>query len=92
MDEERFELALEEVEDGEDEGERLKRGGGSVGRVDCWAQEVDEGVDEEGAEVLDYENGAPGDLGTWCGCEWMDGERRRLEERGRGNGLPRSLT
>jgi len=35
--------------------------------------QVDEGVDEERAEVFDEEDGAPGDLGTWRGVSWEVG-------------------
>lgn len=42
-------------------------GGGDVLAVmvvEVGADQVDEGVDEEGAEVFDEEDGAPSDLGT----------------------------
>lgn len=60
MDEEGFELAFEEVEGQEDAGEGLQVGG--LGRrvgVDVGACEVEERVDEEGAEVFDDEDGSP---------------------------------
>ena len=49
----------------EDEGEGLEGRGGDIagGRVEVGTQGVDKGVDEDGAEVLDHEDGAPGDLG-----------------------------
>lgn len=88
VDEQRFELALEEVEGEEDAGEGLQVGG--LGRrvgVDVGAGEVEERVDEEGAEVFDDEDGSPGDLEA-CGCVSWDVEGGFL---GGGYG-PRSLT
>jgi hypothetical protein len=79
VDEEGFEFALGEVQDDEDHGEEL--GGGGRGDVDAvvvvevWADQVDEGVDEEGAEVLDEEDGAPGYLGAWVGVSCVGDER-----------------
>ena len=32
-------------------------------------------MDEEGAEVFDQEDGAPGDLGTWRGVRLEEGDR-----------------
>ena len=67
MDEEGFELALEEVQDDHPEGQGLKgrraivEGGQGV---DVRAEVVEERVDEERAEVLDDEDGTPGDLRT----------------------------
>ena len=67
MDEESFELALEEVEDNHPEGEGLQGRRALVeGRegVDVRAEVVNERVDEERAEVFDDEDGTPGDLRT----------------------------
>ena len=77
MNEERLELTLEEVEGyhGQRESLRCSRGRegriarGRMGVVKVGAEEVDEWVEEEGPEVFDYEDCAPGDLGS-CG----DGE------------------
>jgi len=46
-------------------------------------------VDEEGAEVFDEEDGAPGDLGTWRVVSWEVGGGRGGEGRG---SIPRSFT
>lgn len=62
---ERLELALHEVDHDEGEGEAGGEGraGEVVGRVrvleNVGSQEPDCGVDEHGAEVLDYENDLP---------------------------------
>jgi hypothetical protein len=67
VDEEGFELALEEVQDDHPEGEGLQGRGALVGGregVDVRAEVVDERVDEERAEVFDDEDGTPGDLRT----------------------------
>jgi len=47
--------------------------GGAVVVVKVGPDQVDEGVDEERAEVFDEEDGAPGDLGTWRGVSWEVG-------------------
>lgn len=69
VDEECFDLALDEVEDGHvgDEGLEGGDGGGGDGAgvvgVEVGTEEVEnDGVDEERAEVFDYEDGTPGDL------------------------------
>ena len=59
VDEEGFELALGEVDHDEDQRERLEVGcatacGAGVGEV-----EVEEGMDQEGAEIFDEEDCAP---------------------------------
>lgn len=67
VDEDGFQLALEEVQRDHPEGEGLEGRGALVEGgegVDVRAEVVEDGVDEEGAEVFDYEDGAPGDLGT----------------------------
>lgn len=68
VEEDAFELALEEVEGGENHEEGLSGGslgdGGEVG-VEVGAGEVEEGVDDERAEVFDNEDGAPANLRTW---------------------------
>ena len=38
--------------------------------VEVGADEVDEGVNEEGADVFDEEDGAPCDLGAWRDVNW----------------------
>ncbi len=66
VDEEGFEFAFDEVEGDGYAGEGLEgrgRGGGSA--VDVGAEEVEEGVDEEGTEVFDDEDGSPCDLRAW---------------------------
>lgn len=79
MDEDCFEFALEEVQGYHPEGEGLEgRGSGEGGvggefadgegvrvAVDVGSQVVEGWVDEEGAEVFDYEDCAPGDLGAY---------------------------
>jgi len=71
MDKESLELALEEMDKNEIEEQALIRGGGDGGdggrevRVDVGTEfwDEEEGVDEEGAEVFNYEDGAPANLG-----------------------------
>lgn len=68
VDEDGFQLALEEVQCDHPEGEGLKGGGALVeGRelVDVGAKVVEDRVDEKGSEVFDDEDGAPCDLRTW---------------------------
>lgn len=61
MDEQRFELAFEEVEGYERAGEVAEEGG----RVGRGGEEVvEEGVDEQGTEVFEDEDEAPGYLGA----------------------------
>lgn len=69
VDEEGFVLALHEVAEEHGEDEKLGRGEGLVGGagVDVWAQGDEGTVNEEGAEVLDNEDGAPCHLGACCG-------------------------
>lgn len=55
VDEECFELALDEVKHYECEGERLKLR--RAGRR--WQQGVQHGMDEDGAKIFDQEDGAP---------------------------------
>jgi hypothetical protein len=91
VDEEGFEFAFEEVEGDEGAGEGLEgRGSGAGGFVDVGSGEVEERVDEEGAEIFDDKDGAPGDLEAWDGVI-----RRELAEwcgvREDGD-IPRSLT
>lgn len=66
MHEECLEFTLCEVDDAHEEREPLKRGCGRGGAVHVWAEEEDERVDEQRAEVFDNEDCAPRDLGT-CG-------------------------
>lgn len=57
VDEEGFELALGEMETDEGEGEGLKVGGAGAA-VGCGREdEVEERVDQEGAEILDFVGG-----------------------------------
>lgn len=76
VDEEGLVLALEEVdvEEGEEEPLNLCDGRGGLGDVlelagedgvEVGTDEGDEGVEEDGAEVFDYEDGAPGYLRTF---------------------------
>lgn len=66
MHEERFVLAFREVDDAHEQGEALERGCRLAVRVvDVRTESVHEGVDEEGSEVFDDEDGAPGYLGAW---------------------------
>lgn len=76
VDEEGLVLALEEMEVEEGKEEPLDLGHGRLGlvlvgpraeAVNVWAKQGDEDVEENGAEVFDHEDGAPGDLGA-CGC------------------------
>lgn len=63
-------LALGEVDDAHEECELLQRRGGLVGGVEERPREVHERVDQKRAEVLDNEDGAPGDLRTCASiCE-----------------------
>ena len=64
--EEGLELALGEVQRDEPQREGLQVGGRARGgrAVDGGPQEVDQRVDEQGPEVFDQEDGAPGDLGA----------------------------
>lgn len=73
VDEHGLVLALEEVEveEGEEEPLDLRHGrlglvlvGPRAEAVDVGAEQRDEDVEEDGAEVLDHEDGAPGDLGA----------------------------
>lgn len=67
VDEERLELALEEVQHNHPKGQGLQGRGALVegGQgVDVRAEVVEERVDEERAEVFDDEDGTPGDLRT----------------------------
>ena len=73
VDEKGLELAFKEVHEDEVEEELLvggRRDGGDGAlevRVNVGAEfrDEEEGVDEEGAEVFNYENGAPANLGAW---------------------------
>jgi len=66
VDEEGFEFAFDEVEGDGYAGEGLQGRGRGVGAgVYVGAEEVEEWVDEEGAEVFDDEDGAPCDLRAW---------------------------
>jgi hypothetical protein len=66
VDEEGLDLALEEVAGEEGEAEPLGLGHGLVAvGVEEGAQGEDGEVQDDGAGVLDDEDGAPGDLGAW---------------------------
>ena len=47
------------------DGEGLEGGRRGGSGVDGGAEEVEEWVDQQGPEVFDYEDGAPGDLEAW---------------------------
>lgn len=67
VDEEGLELALDKVQHDHPKGQGLQGRGAIVEggqRVDVRAEVVEERVDEERAEVLDDEDGTPGDLRT----------------------------
>ena len=67
VDEESLELALDKVQHDHPKGQGLQGRGAIVEggqRVDVRAEVVEERVDEERAEVLDDEDGTPGDLRT----------------------------
>jgi hypothetical protein len=65
--EDSFKFALREVDDAHEECEFLEARGGGACAVDERAREVHERVDQEGPEVFDDEDGAPGDLRA-CIC------------------------
>lgn len=67
MHEDRLILALCEVDDAHQECKLLQLGSGLVGGVEDRPGEVHERMDQEGAEILDDEDGAPRDLRA-CGC------------------------
>lgn len=65
--EERFELALDEVQDHHGEGQPLGSRHGRVAIfVQVGTQSDDQDVEEDGAEVFNEEDGPPGNLGA-CG-------------------------
>jgi hypothetical protein len=81
VDEEGLNLALEEVAGEEGEAEPLSLGHGLVAiGVEEGAQGEDGKVQDDGAGILDDEDGAPGDLGAWreeVSLAGMDGFIRR---------------
>lgn len=81
-----FELALHEMDEHHDQTQGLEIGwwwhsGEGVGRQGVYlrAEKVDEWVDEDGAEVFDDEDGAPGDLRS----EVFDCDHAAVAEAGR---------
>jgi len=76
--EQRLQFSLQKVKCDGDARQGLQGGGRGAGvLVDIGAQEVEQWVDEEGAEVFDYEDGAPGYLGAWWVVSVCAGAGRR---------------